>query len=91
MNSTGGIGQSVTFPFSFLVKAKYTYRGRVLTDPLGVLAKHLKAEHGLAHPVGEIGLPSLLDATEISRAETSEEQTAYQPSLPLDAMLATPR
>jgi len=48
MNNTGGIGQSVTFPFSFLVKAKYTYRGRVLTDPLGVLAKHLKAEHGLA-------------------------------------------
>lgn len=44
MNDSGGIGNAMSFPFSFVVKAKYTYRGRVLTDPLGVLAKHLRAE-----------------------------------------------
>lgn len=43
-NDTGGLGTSMTYPFSFVVKAKYTYRGRVLTDPLGVLAKHMLAE-----------------------------------------------
>jgi hypothetical protein len=43
MNDTGGLNSSMTFPFSFLVKAKYTYRGRVLTDPLGVLARHIRS------------------------------------------------
>lgn len=47
MNDTGGLSAAMTFPFTFQVKAKYTYRGRVLTDPMGVLAKHLLAEHKL--------------------------------------------
>jgi hypothetical protein len=45
MNATGGTGQAMSFPFAFRVKAKYTYRGRVLTDPMGVLSKHMLAEH----------------------------------------------
>lgn len=83
----------MTFPFSFLVKAKYTYRGRVLTDPVAVLAKHLKAEHALQsfNPVslGDMdALPSLNDVTTKSISlvsgrspvvtETSE-QTVNQP------------
>jgi hypothetical protein len=43
MNDTGGLNAAMAFPFSFVVKAKYTYRGRVLTDPLGVLARHLRS------------------------------------------------
>jgi len=98
MNNTGGIGQAVTFPFSFLVKAKYTYRGRVLTDPLGTLAKHLKAEHSFnPTPVGDLDdLPSVPDGTDkstslvsgTSNPATKEDETVNQPPLPLDRMLA---
>jgi hypothetical protein len=39
LNSSGTITTpATTFPFSFTVKAKYTYRGRILTDPMAILA-----------------------------------------------------